>query len=339
MYRLLLTDEQQQIAEAVAGFLAKELPVDRFRPGAKDTVTEASLWQDMVGLGWFGLGVSEDQGGVGYGLMEDMILSREWGRNLVSPSVMASSLAVHLALAAGQHGIAEAIMAGESRVAPGSLIPPLSVNRNSPQPAYLYDSKDCDKVLLWTGDGLSLLESSDVVNSEESLCVDDTLHLRDVDIGLGNSIADSDDPALNARATLMLSGQMAGISEAATDLAVEYAKIREQFGRPIGSFQAVKHKCSDMAVRSHALWCQALFAAGAVANGGRGAPLQVAAAKLIAATTAHKNAHACIQIHGGIGYQAECDAHVFMKRSNAYDMMDGSSGQLVERVLDGTLDW
>lgn len=339
MHSLLFSDEQQQIAEAVGGFLAKELPIDRFRPGVKNAPAEPTLWKDMAALGWFGIGVPEAQGGVGYGLMEEMILSREWGRYLVSPSVMASSLAIHLALAAGEKSSAEAIMAGESRVAPGTLTPPFSTNRNSPQSAYLYDSVDCDKVLLWTGNGLSLLDSSEIEKSEESLCLDDTLHLCDVEIALGNAVADSDDPLLNARATLMLSGQLAGIAQAATDLAVDYAKVREQFGRPIGSFQAVKHHCADMAVRSDALWSQVLFAAAAVDGGGAGAPLQVASAKLIAGSTAHKNAHSCIQIHGGIGFQAECDAHVFMKRGNFYDAMDGGAGQWAGRVLDGPLDW
>lgn len=339
MLSLIFTDEQQQIAEAVGGFLAKALPVDRFRPGIKNPATEKALWPEMVGLGWFGLGVAEDQGGVGYGLMEEMILSREWGRYLVSPTVMASNLAIHLALAAGKKRVARAIMAGESRVAPGSLIPSVSANRNSPQPAYLLDSQDCDKALLWTGSGLSLLDCADIERSEDGLCLDDTLHLREVDIALGNAVAESDEPGLKARATLMLSGQLAGIAEAATDLAVEYAKMREQFGRPIGSFQAVKHRCADMAVRADAVWGQVLYAAAALDGGRPDAPLQVASAKLIAASAAHENGRACIQLHGGIGFQAECDAHLFMKRGNAYDVIDGSTGKWAERVLDGPLDW
>ena len=192
MHSLLFTDEQQQIADSVGGFLARELPIDRFRPGIENPASERAIWRDMVELGWFGLGVSGDQGGIGFGLMEEMILSREWGRHLVSPTVMASNLAIHLALAAGKNDVAEAIMAGTSRVAPGSLVSQGSSNRNSPQPAYLFDSRDCDKALLWTGHGLCLLDCAYLDAGEESLCIDDTLHLREVNIALGDSIANSD---------------------------------------------------------------------------------------------------------------------------------------------------
>jgi alkylation response protein AidB-like acyl-CoA dehydrogenase len=138
---------------------------------------------------------------------------------------------------------------------------------------------------------------------------------------------------LAARAQVLLAAALVGLAEHACDLAVEYAKVREQFGKPIGSFQAIKHRCADMAVRQRLAWYQTSLACLKLENGAPDAALHVASAKLLAAEAAHENGRACVQIHGGIGFQAECDAHWFLKRARVYDQAGGDIDRQAAVVL------
>jgi alkylation response protein AidB-like acyl-CoA dehydrogenase len=117
---------------------------------------------------------------------------------------------------------------------------------------------------------------------------------------------------------------MAGMAEATRDMAVGYAKLREQFGQAIGAFQAIKHICADAALRAEAATCQLMFAAIETQKQSSLAPMHVTAAKLTAADALLQNAAANIQVHGGIGFTAECDAHLYMKRAHVLEQLLGS---------------
>src|SRR5262249_29947122 len=107
-----------------------------------------------------------------------------------------------------------------------------------------------------------------------------------------------------------------GAAEAALALAVDYAKLRQQFGQPIGAFQAIKHRCADMKLRTKLLGALVLMAALSEREGRSDAAAQIAAARLLAARYALDNAAAGIQIHGAMGFTAECDAHLFLLRAH-----------------------
>jgi alkylation response protein AidB-like acyl-CoA dehydrogenase len=124
-----------------------------------------------------------------------------------------------------------------------------------------------------------------------------------------------------------------GLADGAMELAVAYAKEREQFGRPIGSFQAVKHLCADMLTRTE-LARSAVYAA-AVTLDGRGIDdpdRMVAAAKITAGEAARANGKSCIQIHGGMGFTAEVDAHLYLKRALVLETWFGSADDHCEAV-------
>ena len=104
---------------------------------------------------------------------------------------------------------------------------------------------------------------------------------------------------------------------------MEYAKVRTQFGKPIGSFQAVKHRCADMGLRMRLARYQTSLAALKVQAGSPDMPVQVASAAYNAIVAAHENARAAVQMHGGIGFQAECDVHWFVKRAHVYEQLAG----------------
>jgi alkylation response protein AidB-like acyl-CoA dehydrogenase len=114
---------------------------------------------------------------------------------------------------------------------------------------------------------------------------------------------------------------------------VEYAKVREQFGKQIGSFQSVKHICADMAIRSEAALCQASFAALVLANDLADTDFHAVASKIVATDTAVKNAAASIQVHGAYGFTAEANAHHYLKRAHVTDMLWGSLREQRERIL------
>ena len=107
------------------------------------------------------------------------------------------------------------------------------------------------------------------------------------------------------------------------EMSVEYAKVRHQFGKPIGSFQAVKHRCADMAVRAEVARSATTYTAVSVRDGAADADFQVAVAKLLCANAYLQNAADNVQNHGGMGFTWECDAHLFVKRSRAFDATIG----------------
>jgi alkylation response protein AidB-like acyl-CoA dehydrogenase len=141
------------------------------------------------------------------------------------------------------------------------------------------------------------------------------------------------DPPLHERALLLLGAFAVGIAEATRDMAVEYAKTREQFGRPIGSFQAIKHICADMAIRCEAAACQTTFASLVLAEGHDGAAFHATSSKLVAAAAAVKNASQNIQVHGAIGFTAEADPHLFLKRAHVIERLWSDSRRCRDRLL------
>ena len=135
--------------------------------------------------------------------------------------------------------------------------------------------------------------------------------------------AQSSDVVLAGIADLLVSAQLLGVAQAALALAVSYAKLREQFGRPIGSFQAIKHHCADMAVRVELLSAQLDMAAIAARDGRDDATFQIAALRRLAPKAALANARRAIQIHGGIGFSAEADPHQLLKHAHMLRQLGG----------------
>jgi hypothetical protein len=143
---------------------------------------------------------------------------------------------------------------------------------------------------------------------------------------------------IGRRVSLYNSAQLLGVAEAALKLAVEYAGVREQFGQAIGSFQSIKHRCADMAVAAEAAFAQVFFAGVSQASGQPDAAYQIAAAKVTSAGAALANARSGIQIHGGTGFTAECDAHVFLKRAHLLGQLGGERHWIRETLLTQALD-
>jgi alkylation response protein AidB-like acyl-CoA dehydrogenase len=323
MWDLMLDEQQEMIADSVRQFLEGELPIARLRPNAPGT-DWPRVRAGMAELGWFGLGLAADWGGLGLGLVEEMLVQKGCGRHLASPSVLATVVAAQAARAAGDRALVAALVSGQRTAA-------LAVPVDRAGCALAFDWQAGDLLLCWNEQGAGLFEGLAGASCEPGL--DDSLALSRGTLPPACHWVEAAAAPIAARAEVLLAARLTGLAERACELATAYAKVREQFGRPIGSFQAVKHRCADMFLRaetSHHLTALACLKLQAAAPD---AALLVAAAKLKAAHAAHENSRAAIQIHGGLGFQAECDAHRFMKRAHVYDQAGGAMQVQADRLF------
>lgn len=330
------TPEQREIVEALRNALAKEFPAARLRdPHAHTTrfTTDTHRLPVLAELGAFGILAPERVGGLGLDLVEAMLVCVEFGRHLVTPTAMATMLAARLAAALGQDTLAGAIATGERRVAVANALTDCDIHHLHGVPAHLVDGGDAPLALLWNDSGIVLLHG-EALQAESIPATDRSVVLQRCVLG-EQAVAgrlSAEKSSLAQEAHLLLCAQLLGMAETARDLAVDYAKTREQFGRPIGSFQAIKHRCADMAIAARALRAQLGMAMLALHGGWPDAGLQVDACRLLATRTALANAAACIQIHGGMGFTAECDAHLYLLRAHLYEHLGGPRGALLQRL-------
>jgi len=302
MIDLLPDDEQQALASSFADVLAAEAPLSRLH---REVDGDRALIRQLAALGWIGLGIPADKGGLGCGAVEEVLLMREAGRQLVGPGLVATMLAAQLA----DDG---------TPFIDGSRQASLSIAAGDGQ--YLRLDHHPGDASLATGDGLTLIEEHAFSNAIESRGIDDTVALSRATLQVP-----SGDSEAAERLTLWTAAILVGTAEAARDMAVAYAKVREQFGQPIGAFQAIKHRCADMALRCEAAWTQTCFAALALDGGRDDATFQIAAARLIAGDAALQNSRANIQVHGGIGFTEECDAQLLVRRTQLWLQIGGGT--------------
>jgi alkylation response protein AidB-like acyl-CoA dehydrogenase len=322
------TDEQAQIGETIGRFLGEKLPVSRLR--TTDICVNKALWTEMSELGVFGLSMPESVGGTGLGLPEEILLNRELGRNLITPSVLATGIAAHLAAASGEGELAASFTAGERRAA-FALYAEMPPDRESGEFISI-DYEPGDLLVAVTGSGPYLVDLHTPIQSQRLDSMDESIRLEAMNVGSTYTVR-APDENWSVRLRLMIAAQLAGIAAAARDLAVDYAKMRVQFGQPIGAFQAIKHKCADMAVGADVAWWQVVFAAIKAENGDDDARSHVACAAYLSATAALRNASESIQIHGAIGFTAECDAHRFLKRAHILSRIGGSPRDDAETAI------
>ena len=150
---------------------------------------------------------------------------------------------------------------------------------------------------------------------------------------LGEPLAEAG-PAEALPLRLIEAAALAGLARAALDMAVDYAGVREQFGRPIGSFQAVKHHCANMALAARCACDQVSFAAVAVDDGRDDAALQVESAFFVAGSAAIENCGKNIQVHGGIGFSEEAAPHRLLKRARVLVQIAGGLEAALTRIGD-----
>ncbi|HYV56482.1 MAG TPA: acyl-CoA dehydrogenase family protein [Candidatus Nitrosopolaris sp.] len=309
--------EQESIRDAIRGVLADRIPAPRARA---ELAPDPGLWAEAAALGWFGLGLPEAVGGAGYALPEETILFVELGRSLAAGPWLGTVLATHAltAVPALRDDLAS-VVGGRTRVA--VVDDPADALGDATRPTGtvrgVADGDGVDAFLVLGGRRVrwvSARASGVRVAARESL--DPTRRVADLSFTEPSAeLLGAEAIPLRRTALVLVAAEALGIAERTLEASVAHAKTREQFGRPIGSFQAVKHRCADMAVRTEVARSIVTFAAVALRDLEPEAPRHAQQAKVLATSAALANGHDNVQNHGGMGFTWEADAHLFLKRA------------------------
>jgi alkylation response protein AidB-like acyl-CoA dehydrogenase len=314
-----------EIADTAAKFLAGALPLERLHgPGASPALG-ASQRAEFAAMGWFGLVLPEMLGGSGLSAVEHALFFREVGRQCGPVDVLAVALA---AMVAGDARLCGELLAGEVGVA-------LVVGDG--RTLRLLGSPDATLGVHVERDGARLLDVS-TVGTEPRPSLDPATGMRTIASGTADTVAVSSDRDVWSLGQLGVAAMQVGVAERALELIVEYAKIRETFGRKIGTYQAVRHACADMALAVEAARCQLWSAAAAAKERRSDAPVHLDAAKHLADRAAMRNADVDIQLHGAIGVTEEHHAHLLLKHSVLLARLFGSERTLLARLLHAQLE-
>ncbi|MET7546788.1 acyl-CoA dehydrogenase family protein [Streptomyces sp. NPDC005479] len=290
-----LSDDQRALRTGIRELLAGRFGRDRMR-AALDAGTDVDrvAWGELGAAGFFALRLPEAEGGVGLGLPESVLLFEEAGRVLLPGPLAVSHLAAGAVKGAAEGGTVVAVL-DEGRPV-----------------AHLGAA---DALIALVGGEVRVLEGAALrefvrgARPVRSLDPLTPLHRVTTPAALGDPLPGAEAARFRREGVLLAAAEQLGSAARTTETAVQHARGREQFGSPIGAFQAVKHLCAQMLVRAE-LARAAVYAAAVTAD-----PVEIAGAKLLADEAAVRNARDCLQVHGGMGFTWEADVHLHLKRA------------------------
>lgn len=332
---LLPDTEQLEIISAARDFLIERMPVERIRASRDaESAVPQSIWREGAELGLLTLGLPEELGGSGRNIDDEVLLHVELGRRLATGPFLAGTLAARVAARCGDLELAHRIGSGNDLVALAVLrgdgdVRPVKGTFDLIDPAgarygLLVARSGAALVDMAAFGQLAVVESADPGTRVASATVQsaDPLHWLE-----------ADDDWIWGRAMVLSAAFLSGVAAASTALATEHAKTRQQFGKPIGVHQAVKHTCVNMEVAAEAAHAQTLFAAIALETGRTDALLQVLSAVAVAGSAAVDNAAAGIQVFGGMGYTFESDMHLYLKRAHVFRHLFAEPADVLAELL------
>lgn len=321
--RMQPSADQRELIDAVTGPVAEILPLERLHRGADG---ERARLGSLAELGVLGIALGEDHGGSGLTATEEALLFEQLGRQLASPAILASTLAAHIAAAEGDAAKAGAIATGTEAVA-------LAIPAQGGTGILLIDAGEAPAHVLLLGPDGPALHAGATLGERRLLDADQwSLPLEAASL-TGAGVRGGDDLAI--RASLLCAAQLAGIAGSARDMGVDYAKLREQFGKPIGSFQALKHRAADLKVKVE--MARQLVDAAIPRAGDADAALWASMAKFTACHAYAAVAAEMVQMHGGIGVTAEHSAHLYLKRASLNEAIFGSSALHQDRAAEALM--
>jgi len=361
MTTFVFTDEQQDLRDMVRRFLAEKSPVSEVR---RLMVTEAgydpAVWAQIGHLGLAGLTIPEKYGGAGCGPVEQLIVCEEMGAALLCAPYLASAVLVACALQASGDEAAQADLL--PAIASGQTIATLAVPEEDGswsldefqvtarrsgdrylldgRKSFVLDGMIADLILVAAscddgpalfavdgpGDGSApglsrqAMQTLDMTRKQAVLTLNGTPGRL---VGQAGAAAEIVAQAIRG-GVLALAAEQVGGAQRCLDMAVAYAKVRHQFGRAIGSFQAVKHMCADMLLEVESARSAAYHAAWQAADGAADLPLVASLAKAYCSEAYFHVAASNIQVHGGIGFTWEHDAHLYYRRAKSAEVMLGT---------------
>jgi len=361
-----LTDEQQAIKSTAHDFLASRYKSERIRElAASEDCFDADGWKEMAELGWTGLALPEQWGGQGLGIVDLAVLFEELGYAL-APSPLLSNTIVGLALArcgsdeqrdrwlrpvaSGEQLATPALWDAGSPASPGGFSMEGRADGDGivldGEKVLVMDAASADLFMVATADGRRhLVERGAVgvtVREEDSIDITrrlSSVRFEGVRVGAAATLpAPAEDyfPVF-FRLCIALAAESTGIARRAMEMAVSYAKDRQQFGRPIGAYQAVSHRCAQMLLETENARSAVYGAAWAADAEPESLPLAASMAKAYASDAGWRVPDASIQVHGGIGFTWEHDLHFFLKRGRANAAMFGDAKWHRERVAEAVI--
>jgi alkylation response protein AidB-like acyl-CoA dehydrogenase len=352
--------EQIALREAVRSFLAAEAPNEYVRRMAEhdDAGITDDVWRKIVDLGWTALLVPESAGGLGLGLVDAVVVQEEMGRAVFpGPFFSSAILATLAARALGLDDQLAALAAGTQRgtvaldeAGYGDPVEHIKVRAQGRGSRYKLDgvkpmvpdgcTADWALVTARTREGLQTFLVDDC-NAQPVASLDVTRKFARYEFDDTKALLvgpPGDHAAIWRRviddAGVLIGAELIGVSEAANQTALDYAQAREVFGKPLSKFQVTRHKAVDMLREIELARVGVHYAAWASDVEAEDREIAAASAKAYAAHAANYVTAECIQIHGGVGYTWECDAHLFLRRAKVNDLLLGYQGWQRQRVAD-----
>ncbi|WP_420383456.1 acyl-CoA dehydrogenase family protein [Novosphingobium sp.] len=337
------TEEQRMIGETVRGFFAEHATSARTRTAMSGTGIDRQLWGAFAGeLGLAGIGLPEEYGGVGLGMVELALVAEAAGTHVAALPLLGH---VMLTQAIAKGGTEAQKSAWLPPLASGELIataawqadPVVRDGRMSGTFSYLPHGAVADLMLVHGKDGAWIVDLKGAgVTITAHVTMDQTRPLASAELvdapADALELGDIAIAAALAAGWICLAAEALGAGQAAIDQTVAYSRERVQFGRPIGSFQAYKHRLADMVVEIEQARSAVWWAACAVDENSDEAALALHAAKSFAADTAFLCAGNMIQLHGGIGFTWDHDAHLYFKRARSIQTLLGTGAYHREAV-------
>jgi alkylation response protein AidB-like acyl-CoA dehydrogenase len=325
-----LSDDQRALQDAAADLLGSLSTSEQVRAMAtREEAFDAGLWKAMVDQGWTGVELPEDQGGLGLGMVEAAVLAEQVGAH-VAPAPFIENLLAAAALAGTEKE------QWVQRLVSGDAIACVAWRPDIP---VAYAPVADVAVVIRDGD-LALVELSGTTAIAHEPALDLTRPLGwlrlDGRESATTTIGDREAATrLLDRGAALYAAELLGAAARVLDMATDYAKERVQFGKPIGSFQAVKHRCADMLVDVEGMRSTSYWAAWCLSAGDPEASIAASTAKTWCSDAARRVMASGLQVHGGIGFTWEHDLHLFLKRSQLDEVTFGDAAYHRERL--GTL--
>jgi alkylation response protein AidB-like acyl-CoA dehydrogenase len=334
---IAITEDHRTLAKTVSDFLTRHDARGAARALLEsDTEELPKFWGELAGLGWLGLHVPEEYGGSGFGLPELVVVVEEFGRAVTPgpfvPTVAASAVLV----AAGTDELKRRLLPG---LADGSVTGAVALGGEVAVNGAKADGSAgvvlggglADVLMIPVGDDVAVIErSSGGVEAITPRNLDPTRRSARISLaGAPATVLPGARQTLVDFARLVYAAEAVGVARECTESAAAYAKVREQFGRPIATFQAVKHHCANMVVAAELATSLVWDAARAAATGGDQFSYTAAMAAALALPAADQDAQLNMQVHGGIGFTWEHDAHLYLRRASAIEMVIGAEAAAV----------
>ncbi len=363
------SEEQQELRSTAARFLEEKSSSEKVRELMEsDTGFDEGTWKQMADLGWFGMAIPEEYGGLGFGFVEVTVLLEEMGKKLLpapyfSSVILGANAILNAADDAQKKELLPGIAEGTTRATLAFVEPSgkwdvdgIEVNATekggnwtiSGTKSYVLDGHTADLLIVAAMDGQALklftvdadaagvtrtkLETLDMTRKQAKIEFANapatpllgTFGVNQGPLGVKGEGAEALRKTLD-QAAAVLSSEMVGGAQQCLDMSTTYAKERYQFGRPIGSFQAIKHKCANMLMEVEMARSAAYYAGWAAAEDPEELSLAASLAKAYCSDAYFHAAAENIQIHGGIGFTWEHDAHLYFRRAKSSEIYLGDA--------------